>query len=273
MPWFFEKSDTIGLAFRITACRRYASRFQKIEVIDTVQYGKMLVLDGLVQTTVNDEFIYHEMLVHVPMITHPNAKNILVIGGGDGGAVRELCKYKGVEIYLVEIDPKVIEVSLKEFPELSKSLLNKNVHIINQNGNHFIKGFRNDFDIIIVDCSDPVSHSKSLFGETFFCKIKKALKEDGIYAFQSESPFLYLDFLKKIRKSLLKYFPVVHHYLAPIPTYPTGLWSFTLASLKHDLSFVPAKLTRIRSLRTRYFNESIYSSCFSLPTFLYPLKK
>ena len=266
--WFTEKNDKLGLTLKITSRKSYPSNYQKIEVMETVQYGKMLVLDGLIQTTEKDEFIYHEMLVHVPMITHPHARDILIIGGGDGGAVRELCKYKGITITLVEIDEQVINVAIKEFPGISKALHNKNVRIINADGSHFIKQAHHEYDLIIVDCSDPVSYSKSLFSEKFFVNIKKALKKDGIYAFQSESPFLYHDFLKRIRRSLVKHFPFVHHYLASIPTYPTGLWSFTLASLKHAIHPTSDKTNRIHSLHTRYFNAEIYASCFALPEWM-----
>lgn len=268
MVWFVEKHKDSGLIVKIKSYKSYQSNCQKIEVINTNCYGKMLILDGLIQTTEKDEFIYHEMLAHVPLITHPEPKNLLIIGGGDGGIVREASKYENIQITLVEIDKKVIEVALTEFPGISKALHSINVKIINEDGSFFIKNKKEEYDVIIVDSSDPISHSKSLFKEEFYFNVKKALKKDGIFAFQSESPFLYLNFMKKTKKCLLKYFKIMKYYFAVIPTYPGSLWSFAIASDVYEPKLDDKKLKKIKSLETKYFNEEIYQACFAVPNFI-----
>ncbi|OGF62237.1 MAG: spermidine synthase [Candidatus Fischerbacteria bacterium RBG_13_37_8] len=268
MQWFEEKNETFGILLNITSREEYSSPFQKIEVLHSLQYGKILVLDGLIQTTEKDEFIYHEMLSHIPMLAHPSAADILVIGGGDGGVVREICKYNNTRVTLVEIDQMVIEVSLKEFPSISSALKNDNVSIIYEDGSTFIKTKKNAYDIILVDCSDPVSHSASLFKEQFFIDVKEALKHDGVFAFQSESPIAHLDFLTQTRKVLLRFFPIVKHYFAPIPTYPTGFWSFTFASFQYQPSLNTQTKTILQSLQTKYLNQEIYEASFAMPDFV-----
>jgi len=268
MKWFSEKNDTFALSLKIRSRKKYKSSFQKIEILDSIQYGKVLVLDGIIQTTENDEFIYHEMLTHIPMLSHPNATNILVIGGGDGGAVRELSKYPSVKITLVEIDPKVIKIAKKEFPNISHALNNKNVTIINDDGSNFIKQKYNEYDVMIIDSSDPISHSANLFSTQFYKDAKNALKKNGILNLQSESPIANINFIKSIRNTLLSLFPIVKHYFAPIPTYPTGLWSFTFASLQHEPNLSPEKRDLLTILNTKYLNEEIFHACFALPNFI-----
>jgi len=268
MLWFTEQHKDSGLIIKTKSYKEYHSEYQRIEVINTRRYGKILILDGLIQTSEKDEFIYHEMLAHVPLITHPNPKDILIIGGGDGGIVREACKHQNLNITLVEIDKQVVEVALKEFPSISSALKNDNVKIIYEDGSLFIKNKKAIYDIIIVDSSDPISHSKSLFSSKFFIDAKLALKKDGILAFQCESPFLHLNFIKKTKKTLSELFKIVKYYLAVIPTYPGSLWSFALASNTFEPKMNSKKLKRIQSLKTKYFNEEIYQACFALPNFI-----
>lgn len=268
MKWFAEKNDKVGILLKIKSRKKYKSPFQKIEVLDSMQYGKVLVLDGFIQTTEKDEFIYHEMLTHIPMLSHPNPKNILVIGGGDGGVVRELSKYSNINITLVEIDKKIIEIAKKEFPTISSSLNNNNVTIINDDGSNFIKQKNNKYDIIIIDSSEPISHSAHLFSKEFYGNAKGALKKDGILNIQSESPLADLKLLISTRKILLSFFPLVMHYFAPIPTYPTGLWSFTFASLKYKPKLSSKKKNLLSTLSTNYLNEEIFKASFAMPNFI-----
>ncbi len=268
MEWFTEKNDNLGLSLKIKSRKSYNSSLQQIEVLDSIQYGKVLVIDGVIQTSEIDEFIYHEMITHIPMLSHPNPENILVIGGGDGGVVRELSKYSNVKITLVEIDEKVIQVAKEEFPEISASLNNKNVTIINEDGSKFIKRNHHEYDIIIIDSSEPISHSANLFSKEFYCNVKKALKNNGIVTLQSESPLINLELIISIRKLLLSIFKIVEHYFAPMPTYPTGLWSFTYASSKYKPKILKDKKLLLPKLNNKYLNEEIFKASFAMPNFV-----
>ena len=208
------------------------------------------------------------MLTHIPMLSHPNPQNILVIGGGDGGVVKQLSKYDNINITLVEIDKKVIEIAKKELPIISGSLNNKNVTIINDDGSNFIKQKNNQYDIIIIDSSEPISHSANLFSKEFYGNVKNALKKDGILNMQSESPLANLELIISTRKILLSLFPIVMHYFAPIPTYPTGLWSFTFASFKHQPKLSNKKRNLLSALSTKYLNEEIFKASFAMPNFI-----
>jgi spermidine synthase len=210
--WFFEdflpgepKNSTWGFLIEKEIFSG-KSEFQKIEIFQAKEFGKILVLDGFVQLSTKDEFVYHEMLVHPAMICHKNPKNVLIIGGGDGGALREVVKYPAREIYLVDIDKKVIEVSKKYLPSVSKGAFDdKRLKIFIEDASKFIKKYKNFFDVIIEDLTDPSPVAKFCWNIKFYRNIFLALKEDGIASFQSG--YLKEPFAKKARRDLKKVFP------------------------------------------------------------------
>jgi spermidine synthase len=237
------------------------SPYQHIEVFQTKYFGKLLRLDGVIQMTEFDEANYHEMIAHVPLCVHPAPINTLVIGGGDGGAVREILKHKGVQkIDLVEIDKAVINISKKFFPDVASGLDNNIVTIINEDGAKYIKQCDKLYDIIIIDSTDPFSVGASLFRESFYANLKKAIKPRGIIVSQSESMFYHKDLIKKMADFKKKYFQVVKYYHTMVPTYPSGSIGFHFCSQ----SSYPLQIqTKIKGLK--YYNDQIHKSSFITP--------
>ncbi len=269
MVWFTEYwTENIGLTFKVKEVKKIKSKYQEIAILDTLEFGKMLVLDGLVQTTEKDEFIYHEMISHPAMLIHKNPERILVIGGGDGGTIREILKYPSVkEAHLCEIDEEVIFVAEKYFPSISYALKDPKVKIFIEDGNEFLEEKKGYYDIIIMDNSDPIGASEVLFKAEFYQKVKEALKEDGIMVAQTESPILQKDYFKNAVNEISKVFKNVEVYLAYIPTYPSGMWSFTIASDNVDLKN-NKNISRFDNIETKYFNLDIFNSLYVLPTFV-----
>lgn len=208
------------------------SQFQDIIVADSKEFGRMLVLDGVFQTSIKDEFMYHESIVHIPLFLHPNPKKVLIIGGGDGGAAREAVRHPEVEsVTMVDIDGQVIELSKKYFPEISKAILEKNPKLTVKVGDGiaFMREAENYYDVIIVDCSDPVGPGEGLFSYDFYKDTFKALKEDGLFVQQTESPFMHRKLVKDIFDCVSDIFPITRLYTAFIPLYPSGMHCFTMA--------------------------------------------
>lgn len=270
MIWFTEyQTENVALNIRAKEVKRIKSKYQEIIVLDSYEFGKMLILDGLIQTTEKDEFIYHEMLSHPAMLLHPEPQNILVIGGGDGGTVREILKHPSIEqVHLCEIDEEVIIVSEKYFPSISEKLRDPKVKIFIEDGNSFLDEKENYYDVIILDSSDPVGASEILFQENFYKKVKKALKENGILAAQTESPILQEEHFKNAVSNIKKVFRNVGVYLAFIPTYPSGMWSFTVASETIDVKNKKIEQENISKLKTKYFSDKLSNCLFSLPKFV-----
>jgi spermidine synthase len=241
------------------------SQYQEILIVQTNAFGRALLLDGIFQTTEGDEFFYHEMIIHVPLCAHQDPKRILIIGGGDGGCVREALKHKSLEkIVHVEIDEKVVEACLKYLPLHNPDPKNAKVELHIDDGIKFLKNTKEKFDIVIVDSTDPVGPAVGLFEYDFYKSVYDALTDDGIMAVQSASPFLHKRIIKNVYESLNKIFPIVKPYLSPMPTYPTGLWSYTIASKSCD----PAKPVRIFEAPTKHYNRDIHQSSFVLPNFV-----
>lgn len=240
------------------------SPYQKITVIETSSVGRVLLLDGLVMFSELDEFFYHEMIVHPAMVAHPDPRKILVIGGGDGGTIRELLRYPVEKISLVEIDPDVIEVSKRFFPNLSHSLNSEKLEIINSDGAEFLKDSPEIFDIIIVDSSDPVGPSLSLFTENFVDSVISHLSNEGIYISQSGSPIFQRTHLESFFNLVKRKFKISELYLVPVVTYPGTIWSFTAGSFEIDI-----KNTRRKPPEgLRFYNTRIHKAVFSLPNFV-----
>ncbi|GMA98480.1 polyamine aminopropyltransferase [Pelosinus sp. IPA-1] len=274
--WFTEsQTKNLGLQARIKETLFMGkSDFQDVAVVDTHQFGRMLVLDGVFQTTIADEFIYHEMIAHVPLFTHPNPKKVLVIGGGDGGTIREVVRHDAVEkAEMVEIDGMVVEVCKKFLPEISQALINHDPKLELKIGDGIghMKDAENKYDVIIVDCSDPIGPGKGLFTPEFYQNVYKALKEDGLFVQQTESPFYHQELITYLHKEIGQLFPITKTYLANIPTYPSGLHCFTMGSKKYDPT--AANIGNIQPLKTRYYNKDIHKSSFVLPNFVQELLK
>ena len=272
--WFTER-HTPNVKFSIKVDRQLytaQSEFQRIDVFDSKEFGRFLTLDGYMMLTEKDEFIYHEMITHIPMAVHPNPKNILVIGAGDGGVIRELTRYPDVEsIDLVEIDELVIEVSRKFLPTTACCLGDERVHIFCEDGVKFIRKCDNKYDVIIVDSTDPFGPGESLFTKEFYGSCNKALRDDGIMVNQHESPFYDEDALamQRAHRKIVESFPISRVYQAHIPTYPSGHWLFGFASKKyHPVRDLNSVKWNMLGLKTKYYNTKLHAGAFALPNYV-----
>lgn len=269
--WFTElDGDRLSFGFGINkVLYTNESEFQTVKVVETKTYGNMLVLDDFVMTTDKDEFVYHEMIAHVPMSLHENPKRIVVIGGGDGGTVRELAKYDCVEeIILCEIDKMVVDVSIEYFPKIASALDHKKVNVKIGDGIAFMKELENEVDIIIVDSTDPIGPGEGLFTGEFYKSVKRALRPNGIMVAQSESPWYEKDILKRIHNNISQGFSVIKPYVGSIPTYPRGLWSWTLAcNFDIDTSNPNRERFEKAAEGLHYLTANRISHAFELPPF------
>jgi len=272
--WFTEKhSDTINFSILVTKTL-YSSqtKFQKLEVFENPELGKFFTLDDYVMITEKDEFIYHDMIVHVPMAVHPKAENILVIGAGDGGTVRELCRYQGVKhIDMVEIDEEVVTVCKQYFPNSTSGLYDPRVSLFFMDGLAFVRERKNTYDLIIVDSTDPFSVGEGLFTRSFYKDCFEALKEDGILVNQHESPFYahYQKNMLRAHQRIKETFPIAEVYQAFIPTYASGHWLFGFASKKYDpIKDADFKRWNALGLKTKYYNPQLHVGSFALPNYV-----
>jgi spermidine synthase len=275
MRLYFEEEQTpdVTLGLKVSeTLHTETTPYQELSVIVTERFGRMLVLDGMIMTTERDEFVYHEMITHIPLFTHPNPRNVGIVGGGDGGAVREVLKHSEVEkVSLIEIDERVVKASQKYLPGISRGLNDPRVDIRIEDGVKHIKENKNRYDVIIVDSTDPVGPGVGLFSEDFYASIYEALTDKGIVVAQTESPFYTKELLQNCHKRLKKVFPIVRTYLAFIPTYPGGLWSFTLGSKQVDPLSIDTD--RLPDLGYKYFTKELFKSAFVLPAFVQELFK
>ena len=272
--WFSER-HTKGVKFSIKVDRQLFtghSEFQRIDIFDSKEFGRFLALDGYMMLTEKDEFIYHEMIVHVPMAVHPNVKKVLVIGAGDGGVIRELCRYETIEtIDMVEIDELVVEVSKKYLPTTACCFDDPRLNIYYQDGLKFVRTKENEYDLIIVDSTDPFGPGEGLFTKEFYGNCFKALNETGIMVNQHESQFYQDDAvaMQRAHKRIVESFPISRVYQAHIPTYPSGHWLFGFASKKyHPIKDFQKTKWNARGMQTRYYNTGIHVGAFALPNYV-----
>ena len=248
------------------------SEFQQIDVFDTPEFGRVLALDGSVMLTERDEFIYDEMMTHIPMAVHPNIRDILIIGAGDGGVVKEIMRYDQVRrVDLVEMDPAVVEICREYLPENASRLDDERVHIFYDNALRYIRRCKDQYDLIIVDSSDPFGPSEGYYTREFYGICYNALREDGIMVNQQGSPFFRHDAeeLQKSHKHIACTFPVSRVYQAHIPTYAAGYWLFGFASKKyHPIDDLDAKRWKALGLETKYYTTRLHVGAFYLPAFL-----
>lgn len=247
------------------------SEFQKVEVFETESsLGRVLTLDDLMMTTEGDEFHYHEMIAHIPMMNHKCPKSVLVIGGGDGGTVREVLKHDTVErVVLCEIDGMVIDACKKFLPTISCELDNPKVEILVEDAIEYIKDKKNEFDIVLIDSTDPMGPGEGLFTDEFYTNVKNSLKEGGIMVAQSESPFAQSDSVKKMYTQLKKVFPICSTYTSNIPTYPGGYWAWAFCSESvKPLSYIDEKRCEEITKTCKIYNKDYHLARFALPNYL-----
>ncbi len=247
------------------------SQFQSIEIFQTEAMGRVLILGGCFMVTEKDSFIYHEMLVHPAMSVLPQARKVLIIGGGDGGAVTEVVRYQSLEsIILCEIDPMVVESCREYFPEISAGLLDSRATVVNEDGAAYVRKFEEEFDVVLVDSTDPVGPGAALFEKTFYESIKRSLRKNGIAVFQTESPlFMEEEFVKTVN-DLRSVFgrAAVYPYLATVPSYPGGLWSFTLCSESADPVGRMSDGQHSLPGELQYYTPAVHRAAFDLPVFI-----
>ena len=262
--WFSEPhTPNVKLSIRVDR-QLYSgqSEFQRIDVFESPEFGRFLVLDGYIMLTEKDEFIYHEMITHVPMAVHPHVEKALVIGAGDGGVVRELTKYPEIkQIDMVEIDEQVVQISRAYLPRTACRLDDQRVSIHYEDGLKFVRSKENEYDLIIVDSTDPFGPGEGLFTKEFYGNCYKALREEGIMVNQHESPFYEEDATACMRahKRIVESFPISRVYQAHIPTYPSGHWLFGFASKRYH---------PVRDLDTKYYTPRLHEGAFCLPAYV-----
>jgi len=275
MDLWFSEYHTKNVKYSIKVDKQLFSKksdFQRIDIFYAKEIGNILTLDGLMMVTEKDEFIYHEMITHAALAVNPYMKNILVIGAGDGGTVRELTKYNSVEnIDMVEIDEEVVKACIEYLPQTACKLNDERVKIFYEDGLKFVRKKKDEYDLIIIDSTDPFGPGEGLFTKEFYGNCYNALKDDGILINQHESPF-YDDDAKavaKINKRIKKVFPVSFIYQAHIPSYPSGHWLFGFASKNlHPLNDLKAEVWNSFNIKTKYYNTDLHWGCFALPNYV-----
>ncbi len=262
--WVTEyQTPAIGFSCKSTETLRVEKTdFQHLAVVNTEQFGRMLLLDGMVMTTEKDEFVYHEMISLVACNSHPRPENVLIIGGGDGGTLREVVRHPAVKQgTLVEIDERVVQAARDFFPSISCALDDVKSRVLIEDGIKYVQEHENCYDIVIVDSTDPVGPAVELFSQSFYANVYRVLKEDGMLVVQSDSPYYHPDVVRMAFNGINSTFPITKLYLANIPTYPSGLWSFTIGSKQYD----PETLAHHHEQGCRYYTSRLHQAAFQLP--------
>lgn len=274
--WFAEISDTMwpgqAMSLRVKKILNVEkTKYQDLLVFESTDYGNVLVLDGAIQATERDEFAYQEMIAHLALNSHKNPKKVLVIGGGDGGVLREIIKHETVEeAILCDIDEGVIINAKKYLPNMSKSFQNSKVKVHIGDGFKFLNDYKNTFDVIITDSSDPEGPAASLFEKPYFKLLHDALTDDGVITTQAESIWIHLDIIKNLKNACKAIFPNVEYSYCTIPTYPSGQIGFMVCS-KNDKIDLKIPLRSIDSNKEKelykYYSKEIHQASFVLPNF------
>lgn len=246
------------------------SPFQSVDVVETRGHGRMLLNDGMIMVSERDEFIYHDMISHVPLFVHPDPKNVLIIGGGDGGTAREVARHDSVEkVIQVEIDEMVVQACKEFIPQTAKGYENSKVTLLIDDGVKYVKETQEKFDVILVDSTDPIGPATPLFGDEFYQNVDRILNENGLVVSQGESPFLESKAQQSLLKVLNKRFPQVGIYNFHNLTYPGGFWSFTFSSKKlHPIDDFDPKRVENSGLSFDYYNPETHRGAFALPEFM-----
>ncbi len=277
--WFSEyHSDNVRFSIKVEKQLHHeTSDYQEISVYESKEFGRFLTLDGVVMLTEKDEFIYHEMMVHVPLAVNPAIERVLVIGAGDGGVLRELSKYEGIRhIDVVEIDERVIAVSRKFLQKTACGFDNPKAHIHIADGLKFVRRTDSKYDLILVDSTDPLGPGEVLFTKEFYGNCHKALTANGIMINQNESPFYKNDAkeMADAHRRIFSTFPVAKVYQAHIPTYPSGHWLFGFASKGlHPLNDLKESAWCALNLETQYYTSNLHKGAFYLPRYVEDILK
>lgn len=271
--WASENhKEILDLRYRVERTLFSAeSEFQRIDIVETAGFGKMLFNDSVAMISERDEFVYHEMIAHVPAFVHPQARQALVIGGGDGGTVRELLKHPSIErVHLVEIDPEVVEGCKLHIPLTSACLDDPRVEVSIADGvKHVADAPAGSYDLVLVDSTDPIGPATPLFGAEFYRNVHRVLRDDGIAISQAESAFYEPEWQRTITGILQQRFNRVHIYNYTNLTYPGGLWSFSFATKGELCPLADLDSQRIAAagLELRYYSEAMHRAAFVLPPF------
>ena len=275
MEFWFSEEQTPNVKLSIRVDRQLysgKSEFQRIDVFESPEFGRFLTLDGYMMLTERDEFIYHEMITHVPLAVHPKVKRVLVIGAGDGGVIRELVRYPEIEdIDLVEIDELVVEVCRKYLPQTACRLDDPRVHIHYEDGLKYIRSCEDEYDLILVDSTDPFGPGEGLFTREFYGNCYNALHEDGVMINQNESPFYTEEAFQcqRMHKRIVETFPICRVYQAHLPSYPSGHWLFGFASKKyHPLDDLDKVGWKLKGIHTKYYEPRLHAGVFALPAYV-----
>jgi spermidine synthase len=273
--WVIERWKDVETHYRIkSVIHESNSAFQHVKVVESHLYGRMLLLDGIVQVTYKDEFIYHEMMSHIPLMSHPNPEKVLIIGGGDGGILREVLRYNSINLAtMVEIDPVVINICKEYLPMINNGAFNdKRANLITGDGALFVKETDEKYDVVIVDSSDPIGPATVLFSKEFYGNIHELLTPDGIMVCQTGSIHMQPDEQMASYMLLKEIFHIVRPYVFAIPTYIGGFFSAMFCSdkidpAKTDISSPEQKLSNVK-MKTGYYNPGIHQGAFHVPGFL-----
>jgi len=275
--WFSEINDVLwnGQCMSLKVEKilfQEKSKYQDVCVFQSVAYGKVLTLDGVIQCTERDEFSYQEMISFLPLNSHPNPEKVLIIGGGDGGVSREVVKHPLVkQVVQCEIDETVIEVCKKYLPFMAAGFEHPKLKLHIGCGAEFMRNHQGEFDVIITDSSDPIGPAEALFKEEYYQQMSRALKPNGLLCTQGECMWLHLDLIKNMKKFCNTIFPVVDYASTSVPTYPSGQIGFIMCSKNKDTSFRdPAtKFSEedCRQMTLRYYNSRVHAAAFVLPQF------
>lgn len=262
--------DKTGLSFKVTQTLFSGkSAFQQVDIVETAGLGRMLLNDGVFMLSEADEFIYHEMIAHVPLFTHPCPENVLIIGGGDGGAAREVLKHQSVgRVVMVEIDEMVVNACREHIPSVSCALNHPKLDLKIGDGVEYAATTKERFDMILVDSTDPVGSAEPLFDAEFYRNAARILSDDGILITQAESPFYDSELQRTMLTRQRDFFEHLHLYLFPSLVYPGGLWGFGFASKKYSPRDVKPERIKNSGVSLRYYNADIHRSAFVLPTFI-----
>ena len=276
MRWFDEVlHDGYALHLRADSvlCERDTGH-QRLAIFETALFGRALMLDDIVQTTERDEFVYHEMIVHVPLLAHGAARRVLVIGGGDGGAIEEVLKHRAIDhVRLVELDAGVVEACREYLPSICGDAFDDaRLSLTIGDGAEFVSDSAERFDVIIVDSTDPVGPGMALFRPAFYAACKRCLAPGGIVVTQAGVPFLQGPVLRDTLAGLSRHFAAATCYLATVPTYIGGPMAFGWASDDPALTDVPAALLADRqreaAIETRYYTPAVHRAAFALPDYV-----
>lgn len=272
MELWFTEEHTKNVKFSIKVKKQLYSKksyFQQIDVLDTYEFGRVLVLDGYIMLTEKDEYVYHEMVTHVPLAVNPDVKNVLVIGAGDGGTLRELCRYDSIErIDMCEIDELVVEICKRYLPQTACCFNDPRLTLTIGDGLKYVRRKENEYDLIIVDSTDPFGPGEGLFTKEFYGNCFVALTDGGILINQHESTYYdsYVDMVKRTHKRISSAFPVAMVYQTHIPTYPSGQWLFGFASKNlHPVYDIKSERWNGLGIKTKYYNTELHCGCFALP--------